>query len=142
MRDHEAMWISIPSQYAISRGVGLTKDQSAIPGLNVYAERKRNCVGSPSWVSRYFRYDRWPLDPVIQETIRNQEQDKRWDPKSVALTATGMTPRKSGSGSRPRIAALSGSQTKAPALPGDTYFGARLRRGGADKRSEDPKVCP
>jgi putative transposase len=46
MPDHVHMMISIPPKYAVSQVVGFIKGKSAIHLARVYAERKRNFVGS------------------------------------------------------------------------------------------------
>jgi putative transposase len=79
-----AMMISIPPQYAVSRGVGTIQGQSAIHLARVYGERKRNFVGQHFWARRSFVSTVGRDRATIRESIRNQEpEDQRLDPMNL-----------------------------------------------------------
>jgi len=72
MPDHAHMMIAIQPKYAVSQVVGYIKGKSAIHMARVYAERRRNFVGS-IFGARIFRIDRGSRRRVIRRYIRSQE---------------------------------------------------------------------
>lgn len=80
MPDHVHMMTSIPPKYAVSEVVGFIKGKSAIYLARVYGERKQNIVGQHFWARGYRVSTVGRDEAVIQDYIRNQEQeDKRLD---------------------------------------------------------------
>jgi putative transposase len=109
MPDHVHMLISILPKYAVSQVVGYIKGNSAMHLAMVYGERKRSFVGQHFWARGFFVSTVGRDETSIREYIRNQEQeDMRLDQMNNTR----------GRVSDP-IAALSGSQPKAPGFAGE-----------------------
>ena len=121
LADHVHMMLSIPPKYSVAQVIGYIKGKSAIYIAREFGGRPRNFVGQHFWARGYFVSTVGRDERVIRAYIREQElEDRRQDqlrldegghPVKVAQVAA----------QRPRQAALSGSQLKPPALPGDTY---------------------
>ena len=124
MPDHVHMMISIPPKYAVSQVIGFIKGKSAIHLARVYGEKKRNFVGQHFWARGYFVSTVGRDETVIREYIRNQEKGRQavGANQPVALTGHRKVAKKSGPRQRPRTAALSGSQPKAPGSAGGYLF--------------------
>ena len=143
MPDHVHMLIAIPPKYAVSQVVGYIKGKSAIHLARVYAERKRNFVGQHFWARGYFVSTVGRDEEVIRRYIRDQEkEDERLDRSaSCSVGATTGWRRNQGPRKRPRLAALSGSQMKAPGFAGGLLLALTVGWiSAAHPRKRRPKV--
>ena len=75
MADHGHMLLSIPPKHAVSQGIGSIEGKSAIHLARVYGERKRGYAGQHFWARGYFVPTIGRDESVIQEYVKNQEQD-------------------------------------------------------------------
>ena len=118
--DHVHMLVSIPPKYSVAQVIGYLKGKSAIHIAREFAGRSRNFVGQHFWARGYFVSTVGRDERIIRDYIQQQEREDR----PAGSVAVGLEPPPSG-GSSDRAAvtsaALSGSQLKPPALPGDTY---------------------
>ena len=120
LADHVHLMIAIPPKYAVSQVIGYVKGKSAIHLARVYGGRKQNFVGQHFWARGYYVSTVGRDEEAVRKYIREQdEEDKRLDqwgfgnerhPNGGASSA--------GPRERPRLAALSGSHTKAPGFAG------------------------
>ena len=121
LADHVHMLVSIPPKYSVAQVIGYMKGKSAIHIAREFAGRSRSFVGQHFWARGYFVSTLGRDERAIRAYIRAQEQeDRRQEQLRLDETATRRVAQVAAQWPRP--AALSGSQLKPPALPGDTYF--------------------
>ena len=75
MVDHVHMMTSIPPKYAVSQVIGYIKGKSAIHIGRTYHNKKRNFVGEHFWARGYYVSTVGRDEDVVQEYIRNQENE-------------------------------------------------------------------
>ena len=121
LADHVHMLVSIPPKYSVAQVIGYMKGKSAIHIAREFAGRSRSFVGQHFWARGYFVSTLGRDERAIRAYIRAQEQeDRRQEQLRLDETATRRVAQVAAQWPRP--AALSGSQLKPPALPGDTYL--------------------
>ena len=120
LADHVHMLVSIPPKYSVAQVIGYMKGKSAIHIAREFAGRSRSFVGQHFWARGYFVSTLGRDERAIRAYIRAQKQeDRRQEQLRLDETATRRVAQVAAQWPRP--AALSGSQLKPPALPGDTY---------------------
>jgi hypothetical protein len=106
----------------VAQVIGFIKGKSAIHLARVYSERKQSFVGPHVWARGYFVSTAGRDEAVIRDFIQRQEKE------DIRLDQLGLWRERHrevaqiGAALATPPAALSGSQPKAPALPGDTAF--------------------
>ena len=137
LADHVHMLVSIPPKYSVAQVIGYMKGKSAIHIAREFAGRSRSFVGQHFWARGYFVSTLGRDERAIRAYIRAQEQeDRRQEQLRLDETATRRVAQVAAQWPRP--AALSGSQLKPPALPGDTYCVDVLV--GSEAREKQPSV--
>ena len=121
LADHVHMLVSIPPKYSVAQVIGYMKGKSAIHIAREFAGRSRSFVGQHFWARGYFVSTLGRDERAIRAYIRAQEQEDRRQ-EQLRLDETATRRMAQVAAQWPRPAALSGSQLKPPALPGDTYF--------------------
>ena len=129
LADHVHMLVSIPPKYSVAQVIGYMKGKSAIhiaeslPGGRAALSGSTSGLGATSclrWVGTSERFARISGRRNRKTVGKSNFDWMRTATRRVAQVAAQW----------PRPAALSGSQLKPPALPGDTYCSERLKRKG------------
>ena len=120
MVDHVHLRLSIPPKYSVSHVIGYIKGKSAIHIARHFAGRPRNrrtALLGP----RVPSCPRWGRDEqAIRAYIQGQEREDRRQEQLRLDRSSHPEGGPSGRVAATSKAALSGSQLKPPALPGDT----------------------
>lgn len=85
MKDHIHMLLMIPPRFGVAQTVGFLKGKSAIRIFREYQQVSRNFTGRHFWARGYCVSTVGLGEQMIQEYIRNQEQEeKRQDQMKLA----------------------------------------------------------
>ena len=131
--DHVHMLWSSPPKHSVAQVIGYIKGKSAIHIAREFAGRPRNFVGQHFWARGDFVSTVGRDEQAIRTYIQDQELEDRRQDQLRLEERSHLSGGSSGRGAATSKAALSGSQLKPPALPGDTYFkNLRARNAHAD----------
>ena len=119
--DHVHMLWSSPPKHSVAQVIGYIKGKSAIHIAREFAGRPRNFVGQHFWARGDFVSTVGRDEQAIRTYIQDQELEDRRQDQLRLEERSHLSGGSSGRGAATSKAALSGSQLKPPALPGDTY---------------------
>jgi putative transposase len=77
MGDHVHMLLSIPPQYSVAQGVGVSKGKAALHMARTCMGRRQNSPGPPCWARGYDVSTVGRDEAVSREYIRTQEAEER-----------------------------------------------------------------
>ena len=126
LADHVHIMVSIPPKYSVAQVIGYMKGKSAIHIAREFVGRSRSFVGQHFWARGYFVSTLGRDERAIRVYIRAQEPRKTVGKSNSGWMRAATRRVAQVAASRSRPAALSGSQLKPPASPGDNLLG-RLR---------------